>query len=98
MPLPTPQNCRMSPDNSGVLFEVEIDGRMRKGEITIQAIEKMYGTQTDLVRTVSQSSDVTRGMQKRISVGVDDEHGPILLNSMMLDEKGRWTIYSGVAK
>jgi len=93
MLLPTPRNCRMSPDNTGVLFEVEIDGRMRKGEITTQAIEKMYGTQTDLVRTVSESSEVTRGMQKRIAAGATDhEHQPILLSSTMLGEKGRWTI------
>ena len=93
MPLPTPQNCRMSPDKTGVLFEVEIDGRIRKGEITTQAIEKMYGTQTDPERTVSEPSEVTRGMQKRIATGaVEYEHQPILLSSMMLDEKGRWTI------
>lgn len=91
MPLPTPQNCRMSPDNAKVLFEVEIDGRMRKGEITTQAIEKMYGTQKDLVRAVSESSEVTRGMQKRIAAGATDyEHQPILLKSTMLDENGRW--------
>ena len=93
MPLSTPKNCRMSRDNASVLFEVEIDGRMRKGEITTQAIEKMYGTQTDPVRRVSESSEVTRGMQKQIAAGaVEYEHQPILLSSMMLDEKGRWTI------
>jgi hypothetical protein len=82
----------MNPDDSGVLFEVEIDGRLRKGEITTQAIEKMYGTQTDPLLTVSESSEVTRGMQKRIAAGFDDDHARIFLNSMMLDEKGRWTI------
>ena len=92
MPLPTPQNCHMSPDNTGVLFEVEIYGRMRKGFITTEAIGSLYPAQPNLVQAVSNSSEISRGLAKRIATGSDDEHAPILLSSMMLDGKGRWTI------
>jgi hypothetical protein len=92
MALPTPQNCRMSPDNRGVLFEVEIDGRMRKGFITTQAIGKLSSAQADSVRAVSTSSEISIGLVKRIAAGLDDKDDPILLKSTMLEEKGRWTI------
>ena len=80
MSLPTPKNVRFN-DERGIDFEVEIEGRMWKATITVEAVEKLYSAQPDLLCAVSQSSEITRLVAKRIKAG-DEEL--VVLNSMMV--------------
>lgn len=84
MPLPLPQNCRFDKERNGVAFTVEIDGREWKAFITSQAIAALYADQ-DLVRAVSDSSEITRKVAERLTAGDDIE--PITLTSTMFDDK-----------
>jgi hypothetical protein len=90
MPLPLPVNCKFDEEKRGVFFTVTIDGKEWKCFITKEAIESLYPTK-DLVRAVSESSEVTRGIAMRLKCG--DVVEPIYLVSTMLDKKGLWIDY-----
>jgi hypothetical protein len=85
MSIARPKKCRLDQERNGVAFSVEIDGRQWKCFITREAVGKLYADQ-DIVRAVSNSSQVTRKIAERIKAG-DVE--PITFTSTMFDEKGR---------
>jgi hypothetical protein len=86
MPLPLPKNCRWDPEQKGVAFSVELDGKEWQAFITSEAISAQYPNQ-DAVRAVSTSSYITRKVAERLRDGDDTE--PIFLTSTMFDDKGR---------